>query len=394
MRLLLPLVIAVAAAVLLVTEAAMEPTPSDRLSLYTVFGSVAVGALILGWLISRRAARFRSLRVTVQVVAVASVLVAGAAVAASAVSMFLDTHDLRLVLVALALGVSLGVVLAVSVTASLTQDLGRLADTAIAVGHGDLTIRTGIERRDEVGATAREVDAMIGRLARTEADRKQDERARREFLAAVSHDLRTPLAALQASLEAIIDGIAEDPDRYLASMGRDIEVLSTLVDDLALLASVEAGGVRIRETVDMAEIADEAVEALAAVALHRAVDVVVRAEGTVKVVGDSSALGRVFRNLLDNALRYAPENTVVDVTVENGGGTVDVSVTDQGSGFEPAIVGRAFDRFVTDDPARTRGGGSGLGLAIARSVVEAHAGKIWIEPTEHGSSVAFSIPVD
>ena len=393
-RLLVPLTIALGAGVLLVTEAAMKPSSADRASLYLVFGSVALGALVVGWAISRRARRFRSLRLTLQVVAVAAVLVAGTAVGASAVSMFLDAHDLRLVLVALALGVSLGVVLAVSVTASLTADLDRLAETVVAVGHGDLAIRTGMDRRDEIGETARQVDAMIDRLADAEAQRAKDESARREFLAAVSHDLRTPLAAMQAALEAVEDGVAEDPARYLASMSHHLEVLSTLVDDLAVLASVEAGGVRATELVDLAELADEAVEALTAVAVRKKVGLAVRAEGTLKARGDAAALGRVLRNLLDNALRYAPEGSAVTVAVGNGGEGITVAVSDEGVGFDPALKERAFERFVTGDPARTHGGGSGLGLSIAKSVVEAHGGSIWIDPIEdgRGSTVAFTVP--
>lgn len=392
MRLLVPTVIVIAFIVAAIVEIGLQPTTLERSNLYLIFGSVAVGALALGWIISVQAHRFRSLRTSMQVVGVASVLVAGSAVFASAVNMFLDQHDLRLVLVALTLGVSLGVVLAITITRSLTTDLSRLEATVEAVGRGDLEARTGIDRRDEVGATARRVDEMIDQLSVAEAARERDTEARKQFLASVSHDLRTPLAALQAALEAMEDGVADDPERYFASMSRDLEVLSTLIDDLAVLASVDAGGLRVDELVDLAEVVDETVEAMAPLAVSRDVRLVATTTGRATARGDAAALGRVLRNLTDNALRYAPAGSEIALDVANGGPDVVVSVTDGGEGFAEDLKARAFDRFVTSDPARRRGGGSGLGLAIAQSVVQAHQGEIWIEDQAKGTKVTFRLP--
>lgn len=392
MRLLAPTVLVIALIVAGVVEIGLQPSAAERSNLYLIFGTVAIGALALGWAISIQAHRFRSLRTSMQVVGVASVLVAGSAVFASAVNMFLDQHDLRLVLVALALGVSLGVVLAITITRSLTDDLSRLEATVEAVGRGDLDARTGIDRRDEVGATAIQVDEMIHRLGAAEAARIQDADARKEFLASVSHDLRTPLAALQAAMEAIQDGVADDPERYFASMSRDLGVLSALIDDLAVLASVDAGGLRIDELVDLAEVVDETVEAMTPLAESRDVRLVATTTGRASARGDAAALARVLRNLTDNALRFAPAGTEIGLDVANGGPHVLVSVTDHGSGFAADLKSTAFDRFVTSDPARTRGGGSGLGLSIAQSVVEAHNGEIWIDDEGPGTSVRFRLP--
>lgn len=390
MRLFVPTVIVIAIVVAGVVEIGMQPSAAERTNLYLIFGSVALGALLLGWWIS--AHRFRSLRTSLQFVSVASVLVAGSAVFASAVNMFLDQHDLRLVLVALGLGVSLGVVLAIAITRGLTDDLSRLEATVEAVGRGDLTARTGINRRDEVGATARQVDAMIELLGEAETGRVRDADARKQFLASVSHDLRTPLAALQAAMEAIEDGVADDPERYFASMSADLTVLSALIDDLAVLASVDAGGLQTDEIVDLAEVLDETVEVMAPLAEQRGVRLVATSTGRAAAWGNAAALARVIRNLTDNALRYAPNGTDIELDVSNGEADVVVSVIDEGEGFPESLKETAFDRFVTSDAARTRGGGSGLGLAIAHSVIDAHDGQIWIDSSEPKTTVRFRLP--
>lgn len=390
MKLFVPTVIVIAIVVAGVVELGMQPSATERTNLYLIFGSVALVALALGWWIS--AHRFRSLRTSLQFVSVASVLVAGSAVFASAVNMFLDQHDLRLVLVALGLGVSLGVVLAIAITRGLTDDLSRLEATVEAVGRGDLTARTGIDRRDEVGATARQVDAMIALLNEAEVGRVRDADARKQFLASVSHDLRTPLAALQAAMEAIEDGVADDPERYFASMSADLTVLSALIDDLAVLASVDAGGLQTDEVVDLAEVLDETVEVMAPLAEQRGVRLVATSTGRAAAWGNAAALARVIRNLTDNALRYAPNGSEIELDVSNGGADVVVSVSDDGEGFPESLKETAFDRFVTSDAARTRGGGSGLGLAIAHSVIDAHDGQIWIDSGEARTTVRFRLP--
>jgi signal transduction histidine kinase len=218
------------------------------------------------------------------------------------------------------------------------------------------------------------------------------EEERRTLLSIVSHELRTQLAELRATLESLVDGVAPDPDRYLRSMQRDVDALAALVDDLFLLTRLEAGRVELHpEPVDLAELADEAVESLAPVASARGVTLRLHAGGPVPARGNATALGRVIRNLLDNALRHAPSGSTVDVTVR-ADGPPTVRVVDEGPGFPPGFGERAFERFSRAEPSRARAtGGAGLGLAIARGLVEAHGGRIWIEDPP-GGRVAFELP--
>ena len=136
----------------------------------------------------------------------------------------------------------MGVALAVTVTRPLAADLADLAATAARVGAGDLSSRPMIDRADEVGDVARAMDAMIDQLEAARGFREKSEADRREFLAAVGHDLRTPLTSMRAAVEAIQDGLASDPDRYLQSVAKDLDTMSVLIDDLFELARLEAAG--------------------------------------------------------------------------------------------------------------------------------------------------------
>jgi signal transduction histidine kinase len=146
-----------------------------------------------------------------------------------------------------------------------------------------------------------------------------------------------------------------------------------------------------REPVDLTEIADEAIEALAPVAGERGLQLQLRATTRVRVAGNAAALGRVIRNLIDNAIRHAPAGTTVVVDV-SAATEPSVRVIDEGPGFPAGFDEHAFERFTRPDASRQRTtGGAGLGLAIARGLIEAHGGRIWIEAPP-GGHVAFQLP--
>ena len=378
---------------LLVTELVMTPTWSDRWALLAIYAGAAFATLSVAWFLRRfYLPGAESLRTAVLVVALAAVSVAAVSVALSSGFMFFSPHDLRLLGVALALGAGLAVVMTIGVTRPLADDLQALASTAELVADGDLDAVTDVVRSDEVGAVASAMDGMIRRLADNEAARTSAEEARRHFLAAVSHDLRTPLASLQAAVEALEDGMVDEPSRYYRAMERDLSLLRSLVDDLFLMARLEAGdGARDHEPVDLAELADEAVEAMTPVAAQRDITVHLETPEGVDAVGSPTGLSRVIRNLLDNAIRHAPAASTVHVKVTNGA-AASVTVTDAGDGFSTDFVDSAFDSFTRDDPARARAsGGAGLGLAIAKGVVDAHGGRIWADAGP-GGRVHFEIP--
>ena len=374
-------------------EVALEPSSADRTQVLVIFVIMAAVTALAGLIIPRYTGRLRSLRSAVMFLAIASVAVVAFAVTISAQLMFFETHDLILLMVAVGFGTALGVTLAATVSKPLEADLAAIRRTAERVADGDLSAHTGIERPDEVGAAGRAIDSMVEQLAAALADREADEKARRQFLAAVGHDLRSPLAALTAAVEALEDGIAPDPERYLRAMRTDLTAMSHLVDDLFLLATIEAGKLELdRDVIDVAELADESIDALRAIADRKGVALRLDVEGGAPTVGSSRALGRAIRNLVDNAIRHAPAGSQVVVRVTAADDVV-VRVEDGGPGFSDDLVHTAFEGFVTGDPARSRTrGGAGLGLAIARGVVDAHGGTIWAE-SGPGGKVAFRLPV-
>lgn len=376
---------------LIAVELSMQPSNADRLAFIALFGSAAAVGVGLARLLPPVMSRFRTVRAGLAAPSLAAIGMATALVALAAGLMFLSSHDLRVALAALGLGAALGVALAFALSRRLARDLEAMGESARRVSAGERSVRTGVDRRDEVGEAARALDDMIQQLAAAERIQAEVEDARSRLFASLSHDLRTPLTALGVALEALEDGLVEDPGRYLRSMRSNVHVLDRLVDDLFWLARMEAGAwERERMPVDLAELADEAVETIAPVAAGRGIRVTVEARGNTKVVGGADELARAIRNLLDNAVRHTPDHSRVRVVLGNGGSEATLCVVDEGPGFSSELRGHAFDDFITGDPSRS-GGRTGLGLAIVRSVARAHGGATWIEEGP-GGRVGMRLP--
>lgn len=371
-------------------DAVRHKTGEVALAVVVLTLGVAGAAVVLRGL-NRRA---RALRHQVLAVAAASIAVGAVVAAALGRLMVLETTEARAATLVLACTAVIATALVWIASAPLGADVRRLETTVRRIEAGERDMRCAVVRSDELGHVGRALDELTARLATLEAERAGVEAERRAILSSLSHDLRTPLSALRAAVEALADGVAPDPERYLRSMRRDVEALSGLVDDLFLITTLDAGRLELfREPVDLTEIADGAVEAMAPVATAKQTALRLGSNGHVRVSGNAVALGRVIRNLLDNAIRHAPEGSTVTVVVE-AGRSATVRVIDEGPGFPASFAEHAFEQFSRADPSRTRGtGGAGLGLAIARGLVEAHGGRIWIEQSP-GGQVAFSVPVD
>ena len=373
-------------------EVTMQPTAADRAQLAVIFTVTAAVGLLATTILPRLARRWTTIRFTVVGVAITSFLIAATGLIVAAEQMFISSHDLTLLLVVLGFAFVASVGFAVAVAGPLMWDLDRVANAADRVGDGDLSVRSGVRRGDEIGRVAGAFDAMTDALEDAADQRNLDAESRRRFFAAVGHDLRTPLASLLAAIEALEDGVAPDPARYLHSMERDVAALSALVDDLFLLSRIDSGSISIAsEPVDVTELADEAIEVLRPVANRAGVTLRLEADHRTVVPGGTEAVSRALRNLIENAIRHAPSGSEVVVEVRSATGAT-VRVLDQGPGFDPGFVDHAFDRFTRADDARSRDtGGSGLGLAIARGFVDALGGEIWAEPGP-GGKVAFHLP--
>ncbi len=352
--------------------------------------AVAIGA---GWLLRLVARRTRSLRDLLVVTTLGSLVVGAAVAVALARLMVLDGDDVAMALGVLAVTAVFATVLVLTASAPLRHDARLLESSVRRIEAGDLATRTGVRRADELGHVARAIDELTARLDTMERARQAIDDERRAMLSSIGHDLRTPLSALRAAVEALADGVAPDPERYLRSMQRDVEALGALVDDLFLLARIESGNLGLdRVPLDLSELVDEAVEALTPAAAARDVRIERDAPQRVGVAGNPTALGRVVRNLLDNAIQHAPAGSVVRIAIDGAEQRPRVDVSDEGPGFPAEFTAHAFERFTRADPSRTRAtGGAGLGLAIARGLVEAHGGHIWISGPP-GGRVSFDLP--
>lgn len=348
----------------------MHPTTSDWIRLAVVVVVAAAIAFGLRWLLQRVGDRVSSLPMLLGIPAIGSLVVVAIVVTLAAAGMVLDTPQLPVVFVAIGLGAGLAILATALVAQQAVDDLGRVLAVAGDVADGDLGARTGVERPDEIGQLAEAVDRMVAALEAAAVQRADDEAARRAFLVAVGHDLRTPLTAISAAAEAIEDGIATDPAAYSRAIRTQVAAMERLVADLTRLTALEAGDVH-PEPVDLVELVDETIEVMGPLATTAAVTLTAsEVDGSWDL--DPHAVGRLLRNLIQNAIDHAHSSVRLDVEV---GDDLVLTVTDDGPGFPAELGDRVFDRFVTGDPSR-RDEGFGLGLAIARSVAVAHGGSI------------------
>ena len=289
------------------------------------------------------------------------------------------TVTLIAIAVAAAVGASLvGVLLA----QRIAGPLGTLGAAAAAVAHGDLDRRSGLgTRSDEIGSLGRSFDAMAGEL-------QQAQSARRRFFQDVVHELKTPLAVIDATTNAVIDGVYEHEDRHLHTIRDQSRLLARIVDDLRTIGLAEAGDLPLRkEPVAVRELIDDVAQAFAARAQAFGIRLDPDASPDLVVIGDVDRLRQVLGALLDNAIRHSPHGGAVAIEARPAGRRVRLSVHDSGPGIDPADMPHVFDRFYQADPARDRSTGtSGLGLAIVRALVDAHGGTTGAENDPAGGA--------
>jgi signal transduction histidine kinase len=316
--------------------------------------------------------------------AVLSVGVPLASVLASGWVMFHMGDDRKILAVA-AGSAAASVIAALGLARAITRSIRGVSDASARLAGGDLEARAPVGGAGEIAQLA----AGFNRMAES-VEQLFD--ARRELVAWASHDLRTPLASMQAMIEALDDGLAEPAD-YLPALREQVRVLSALVDDLFELARIDAGALGFElEDTRVAGLVESALRLAGPEASARKVGLVAHLDPDVRAPVAPAKIERVLANLLANALRHTPSDGSVAVRLEQIEGNVVVSVEDTGSGLPPEAPARMFERFWRADRARS-GGGSGLGLAIARGLVEAHGGRIWAENrVEGGARVSFTLP--
>jgi signal transduction histidine kinase len=404
--------------------------------------SLGIGALGLAWF--RRG--YVRLWLQVTLTYMLGVVVALLNIFLTAQLMFISSdHDLPLLVLLLLFAAVVSLALGFALAQALALRVSALHQGARALAGGDLRARVAETGRDELAALATEFNRMAAQLAAAAAERERLETARRDLVAAISHDLRTPLASLRVMTEALADGVVDDPvttARYLATMRGQIGHLSSLIDDLFELAQIDAGALRLEfQRAALGDLISDALEGMRPQATAKGV----RLEGSVAPgIGPidiaPQKIERVLYNLVTNAIRHTPSGGAVTISVSSefsvlssefhgadsptqnstlntqnspassesasANGTIQhstfntqhyllVKVTDTGEGIGRDDLPHIFDDFYRGEKSRSRAtGGAGLGLAIARGIVEAHGGRIWAESKpERGTAVSFTLPL-
>jgi two-component system OmpR family sensor kinase/two-component system sensor histidine kinase BaeS len=287
----------------------------------------------------------------------------------------------------------LGLLLGLLLSRSLTAPLRRLADAAHAVAARDFSRRVKEEGGAELVEVAQSFNQMTVAL-------EESERQRRNMVADVAHELRTPLSVLQGNLQAILDDVYSLDKVEISRLYDETRLLSRLVDDLRELALADAGQLRLNLLpVAAVAVVQNTVDSLALVAEAEEVALSVQVPGDLPPVqADPDRLSQVLRNLLLNALRHTPAGGAVTITATSVPQAVEIAVVDTGEGIAPEDLPHVFERFWRGDRSRSRDkrwpGSTGLGLSVTRSLVEAHGGTIRVESTPgQGSTFRFTLPL-
>jgi len=369
----------------------------DGLLTAALLAACGAPVVLLSELFARRRARLGSLRRQFRIgvaLALGLVLVEIAGVAAL---MFVSTHDAFLMVVLLGFAGALAAYSASLVAQGVIDDVRAVRDGIAAVGEGQRDVEVAAAASDELGELAGAANRMVEQLREREAERDAADAARRDLIAAVSHDLRTPLTSMRLLAQAVADDMVDNDTRrrYVQQMSVQLESLSALIEDLFELSRLEAGELRwSMQRVQLAELVGETVEAMhvqaeaGGVAVHTAVP-----GDLAPARANPEKLQRVLFNLIQNAIRHTPADGSVTVTAETNGSSVEVEVADTGEGVPAAEHARVFEPFFRGGEGAARSGqSSGLGLTISRAIVEAHGGRIWLAESEAGARVRFSLP--
>jgi signal transduction histidine kinase len=291
-----------------------------------------------------------------------------------------------------------GALVAVAIAIALAFLLSRrtlapvkaLTSAAERLGQGDFSQRVQIKDRGELGELAQTFNSMASDLEHTE-------KLRKNMVADVAHELRTPLSNIQGYLEALQDGVMKPDKETIRSLYEEAVLLSRLVDDLQELSLAEAGELKlVCQSEDISDLIRQAVATVEAQKKAKGLSVAIELPDRLPLVRiDSRRIGEVLRNLLENAVAHTGKGDIITMTARPLAKWVEVSVTDTGEGIPAKDLPNIFERFYRVDKSRARAtGGSGLGLTIAKRLVEAHGGKIEVQSElGKGSRFSFTVPV-
>ncbi|NUR59782.1 MAG: HAMP domain-containing histidine kinase [Catenulispora sp.] len=393
----------------------------DQLLVVAMGAASATGASLLGW-VTLRALRGRSVQTALFASAATGALAVVAGITIASRAMFLSSHDAGVSLIVSLSGAAVTLLLVFLLGRGLARD-SRTLRVALQSLSGeesaDPETRTRTLQTAELSRLARDLQTTRAKLSESRSRERALEQSRRDLVAWVSHDLRTPLAGLRAMAEALEDGVAPDPARYYTQMRHATDRLADMVDDLFELSRIHAGTLRlVVEPVPLADLVDGVLAEATPLARARGIDLSAKVTTpTPTIQGDIRQLSRALSNLVVNAIRYStqPGTVTVEATVDSSARPeATFSVTDTCGGIPEADLPHVFDVGWRGTAARTppralpradsgtgtdtasdadTASGAGLGLAIVRGIAEAHSGTVTVANVLGGCRFGLHIPV-
>lgn len=390
---------------ILVTLLLLSPTGGEVgwLAAYLIGGVAATVVLTEGLIRNRRLFGALRLRPRLIVAFVFATVLGLLNTFALSAFMFVSTgHDLPMLFAIIVFAGGVSFYVAYRVAERLSSSIETLAEGVERVSSGQLSARVPEGNGDEVGNVSRSFNEMAARLENAQARQSHLEDERKQFTAALSHDLRTPLSSARVMLEAIRDGVIDGPeerDEYVTRTLREINNLSDLVDDLFELSLIDVGALKLEmKPTPLQELVLESVEGMSAAAKKKGLDLNVRLDdGLGEIVVDGIRVRRALMNLVQNAIRHTPADGSVTVSASDAGDEVKVEVRDTGEGISEEDLPNIWTRSFRADQSRTRDPDglqqTGLGLSIARAIIELHGGWVSVSSSNgHGSEFAFGLP--
>lgn len=366
-------------------------TDTLLIALFAFLGAAAAG--LLGAVVLRLL-RHRSLVVSVTVVAAVAVTAMLAGTLAVARAMFLSAHDLAVVTTVVAMAAVVSLATAMLLGRWVAARSRELMLAARSFGDGGTFAAPALQSTAELAALTRELAATSAKLDASRERERALETSRRELVAWISHDLRTPLAGLRAMSEALEDGMAADSGRYLRQIRTEVEHMNDMVGDLFELSRIHAGSLTLTPSrISVYDLVADALAGADPLAREHGVRLVGSRMDAVPVEVDSREMSRVLGNLLINAIRRTPADGTVAVAARRSDAGVVLSVTDECGGIPEEDLARVFDTGWRGNHARTPPAGAGLGLAIVRGIVEAHAGRADVRNVAGGCCFEVTLPV-
>jgi signal transduction histidine kinase len=360
--------------------------------------AIIVGAL---GLITLRLLRRYSLVLQLLVVALATVVSVVSGMAAAASLMYVSDHDLTVFYFVAGVAGSVSLVMAGLLGRALVKDSRHLTLAAASLGRGEPVASAERHSNTEFTALAGQLAATGERLQELRESEGRAEASRRDLVAWISHDLRTPLAGIRAMAEALEDDMVEDPARYHRQIRGQVERLTAMVDDLFELSRIHSGTLRLRVAqVALYDLISDTVADLGPVARAKSLDL--RFEGAMglTILADPAELSRAVGNLVMNAVQQsAPGSAIVVAVTEHPDGRAVISVQDSAGGIDPADLEKVFEAGWRGSEPRTPGvdpadaGRAGLGLAIVAGIIAAHGGEVTVNNVVGGCRFDLLLPV-